>query len=59
MPRAADSAPEPSGDEEEAEGLLGSSNLEDTAALPADLGHSGYDVVPKGEHTAKATDVTK
>jgi hypothetical protein len=35
---------DPTGDEEEAEGLLPAS-LEETAALPADLGQSGYDVV--------------
>lgn len=35
--------------EEEAEGLL-SGPLDETAALPADLGQSGYDVVPEGEH---------
>lgn len=34
-------------DAEEAEGLL-SSPLDQTAALPADLGLSGYDVVPEG-----------
>jgi len=35
---------DPTGDEEEAEGLLPAS-LDETAALPADLGQSGYDVV--------------
>jgi len=42
-----------SGDpEEEAEGLLVSSevHLDETAVLPADLGLSGYDVIPDGEH---------
>ncbi|TEB36313.1 hypothetical protein FA13DRAFT_1810892 [Coprinellus micaceus] len=39
-------------DEEEREGLLSASrsNLDETAALPADLGQSGYDVVPEGQH---------
>jgi len=36
-------------DEEEREGLL-TAPLEETAALPADLGQSGYDVVPQGQH---------
>jgi drug/metabolite transporter (DMT)-like permease len=38
-----------SGDDEEAQGLL-SAPIDETAALPADLGLSGYDVVPEGEH---------
>ncbi|KAF8162918.1 hypothetical protein B0H34DRAFT_693440 [Crassisporium funariophilum] len=36
-------------DEEEREGLL-TNPLDETAALPADLGLSGFDVVPEGEH---------
>jgi hypothetical protein len=36
-------------DEEEREGLL-TPTLDETAALPADLGQSGFDVVPAGEH---------
>jgi len=36
-------------DAEEAEGLL-SPTLEETAALPANLGQSGFDVLPEGEH---------
>lgn len=36
-------------DEEEREGLL-SGSLDETAALPADLGQSGFDVVPEGQH---------
>ncbi|KAF9533489.1 hypothetical protein CPB83DRAFT_845347 [Crepidotus variabilis] len=36
-------------DEEEREGLL-TGNLDETAALPADLGQSGFDVVPEGQH---------
>ncbi|KAJ7694190.1 hypothetical protein B0H17DRAFT_1276476 [Mycena rosella] len=39
----------PSADPEEAEGLL-TSPLDETAALPADLGQSGFDVVPQGQH---------
>jgi len=50
MPRVSDVAPQPSGDAEEAEGLLAHSPLEETAILPADLGQSGYDVVPEGQH---------
>jgi hypothetical protein len=37
-------------DTEEAESLLSSPNLEETAVLPANLGQSGFDVVPEGEH---------
>ncbi|KAF8968359.1 hypothetical protein BDZ97DRAFT_1800148 [Flammula alnicola] len=35
-------------DEEEREGLL--TTTDETAALPADLGQSGFDVVPEGQH---------
>jgi hypothetical protein len=35
------------GDAEEGEALLASQHLDDTAALPVDLGQSGYDVLPK------------
>jgi len=35
------------GDAEEGEALLASHHLDDTAALPVDLGQSGYDVLPK------------
>ncbi|OJA21119.1 hypothetical protein AZE42_08292 [Rhizopogon vesiculosus] len=35
------------GDVEEGEALLASQHLDDTAALPVDLGQSGYDVLPK------------
>ncbi|KAH7924564.1 hypothetical protein BV22DRAFT_1195813 [Leucogyrophana mollusca] len=45
------------GEPEEAEGLLASTHLEDTAALPADLGQSGYDVLPENVHV-KAKGVT-
>jgi drug/metabolite transporter (DMT)-like permease len=50
MPRTADFAGQPSGNAEEAEGLLISSHLDETAAFPADLGQSGYDVIPDDEH---------
>ncbi|KDR81811.1 hypothetical protein GALMADRAFT_240034 [Galerina marginata CBS 339.88] len=36
-------------DEEEREGLL-TAPLDETAALPADLGQSGFDVIPEGQH---------
>ncbi|KDQ33568.1 hypothetical protein PLEOSDRAFT_1073782 [Pleurotus ostreatus PC15] len=36
-------------DAEEEQGLL-SSTLDETAALPTDLGQSGFDVVPEGRH---------
>ncbi|KAJ7098089.1 hypothetical protein B0H15DRAFT_824055 [Mycena belliarum] len=39
----------PSAYSEEAEGLL-TAPLDETAALPADLGQSGFDVVPPGQH---------
>lgn len=38
------------GDDEEAQGLLSGSQIDETATLPADLGQSGYDVLPQGEH---------
>ncbi|KAJ3914442.1 hypothetical protein F5877DRAFT_50481 [Lentinula edodes] len=34
----------------EAEGLLSSSLLDETATLPADLGQGGFDAVPEGQH---------
>ncbi|KAE9406384.1 hypothetical protein BT96DRAFT_251360 [Gymnopus androsaceus JB14] len=37
-------------DEEEAEGLLSSSTLDETAALPSNLGQGGFDAVPEGQH---------
>ncbi|KAI3610377.1 integral membrane protein [Moniliophthora roreri] len=37
-------------DPEEAEALLSSSTIDETAVLPADLGQSGFDVVPEGQH---------
>ncbi|KAJ7172654.1 hypothetical protein C8R46DRAFT_1162035 [Mycena filopes] len=42
--------PPPTADLEEAEGLLSSPTLDETATLPADLGQSGFDVVPQGQH---------
>ncbi|PPQ77587.1 hypothetical protein CVT25_011379 [Psilocybe cyanescens] len=46
-------------DEEEREGLL-AAPLDETAALPADLGQSGFDVVPPGQHAlAQGVHVTK
>ncbi|KAH9484048.1 Solute carrier family 35 member F6 [Psilocybe cubensis] len=46
-------------DEEEREGLL-TGPLDETAALPADLGQSGFDVVPPGQHAlAQGVHVTK
>ncbi|KAK7015012.1 solute carrier family 35 member F6 [Favolaschia claudopus] len=42
--------PAPSLDPEEAQGLLTEPALEETATLPADLGQSGFDVVPRGQH---------
>lgn len=36
-------------DEEERERLL-TGPLDETAALPVDLGQSGFDVLPEGEH---------
>jgi hypothetical protein len=47
MPAAAESLPQEPEDLEEGESLLAS--LDETAALPADLGQSGYDVVPESE----------
>jgi len=42
------------GDADEAQALLADEGLEETAVLPADLGQSGFDVVPAGQH-AQAT----
>jgi hypothetical protein len=36
--------------DEEADRIL-SASLDETALLPADLGQSGFDVLPDGEHT--------
>jgi len=41
-------------DEEEREGLL-TGTLDETAALPVDLGQSGFDVIPEGEHAIAKT----
>lgn len=35
---------------DESEALLSSSILDETAALPADLGQGGFDVVPENQH---------
>ncbi|CAA7265396.1 unnamed protein product [Cyclocybe aegerita] len=55
-------------DEEEREGLLTghqghpslsqSQTLDETAALPADLGQSGFDVVPEGQHALASASAT-
>ncbi|EIW84965.1 hypothetical protein CONPUDRAFT_117296 [Coniophora puteana RWD-64-598 SS2] len=45
---------EVSADVEEGEGLLSSSQLDDTAVLPADAGQSGYDVLPENAHLANS-----
>ncbi|KAF9227866.1 hypothetical protein BS17DRAFT_857417 [Gyrodon lividus] len=42
---------------EEAEALLASSRLDESATLPVDLGQSGYDVLPADEHV-KASGVS-
>ncbi|KAJ3562173.1 hypothetical protein NP233_g9746 [Leucocoprinus birnbaumii] len=39
-------------EDEESQGLLRPS-LDETAALPADLGQSGFDVVPEGQHAVQ------
>lgn len=49
IPGARAEAAVPPSDPAEVEGLL-TSPLDETAALPADLGQSGFDVVPEGEH---------
>ena len=53
MPRAA--VQQASGDEEEAESLVADTSLDETATLPAEIGGSGFDVIPKGEHAVKAS----
>lgn len=57
MPRAADAAAaqHASGDEEEAEPLVAGDSLDETATLPAEMGRSGFDVVPEGQHAVKAS----
>ncbi|KAG6844730.1 hypothetical protein H0H87_004350 [Tephrocybe sp. NHM501043] len=37
-------------EEDESDALLSSSVLDETATLPADLGQSGFDVIPEGHH---------
>jgi len=41
-------------EEDEADALLSSSILDETAALPADLGQSGFDVLPEGQPYSRA-----
>lgn len=57
MPRAVDTAAaqQASGDEEEAEPLVAGASLDETATLPAELGRSGFDVVPEGQHAVLKT----
>ncbi|KAF5365781.1 hypothetical protein D9758_003181 [Tetrapyrgos nigripes] len=43
---------------DETEALI-SSPLDETAALPADLGQSGFDVVPEGQHAVAAAPASK
>ncbi|KAI6099895.1 hypothetical protein EDD16DRAFT_1889082 [Pisolithus croceorrhizus] len=50
LPNPAPTASAEDADAEEAEGLLASSRLDESAALPVDLGQSGYDVLPPDEH---------
>lgn len=52
LPKPGIDAVESEDDVEESQGLL-SSSLDETAALPADLGQSGYDVVPEGQHAVQ------
>jgi len=40
--------------DEEQEGLL-TGSLDETAALPVDLGQSGFDVIPEGTKSASTT----
>ena len=54
---AIETAPIPSTaieDAEENRGLLSEHILDETAALPADLGQSGFDALPPHEHPAGA-----
>ncbi|KAI6166970.1 hypothetical protein EDD17DRAFT_1850075 [Pisolithus thermaeus] len=50
LPNPAPIAAAEDADTEEAEDLLASSRLDESAALPVDLGQSGYDVLPPDEH---------
>ncbi|KAF5358355.1 hypothetical protein D9756_001894 [Leucocoprinus leucothites] len=52
LPKPGPDAVEREDDLEEHQGLLRSS-LDETAALPADLGQSGFDVVPEGQHAVQ------
>ena len=54
---AVETAPAPSElieDAEEARALLSEHTLDETAALPADLGQSGFDALPPHEHPVGA-----
>ena len=54
---AIETAPVPSSlidDAEENRGLLSEHILDETAALPADLGQSGFDALPPHEHPVAA-----
>ncbi|TFK64082.1 hypothetical protein BDN72DRAFT_846929 [Pluteus cervinus] len=48
-PPPATSAATPGAGEDEEEGLL-AAHLDETSALPTDLGQGGFDVVPEGQH---------
>ena len=41
---------------EETDTFLGASALDESATLPADLGQSGFDVLPTDEHVRTAED---
>ncbi|CCL98945.1 uncharacterized protein FIBRA_00953 [Fibroporia radiculosa] len=58
---AAESVPtvDPSEDVEENRGLLAEHVLDETAALPADLGQSGFDALPPQEHAGAEAPTTR
>jgi len=56
-PAATPVAQAPAEAAEEERALLREETLDETAALPADLGTSGYDVVPAGQHVSQRTGV--
>ncbi|KAI0708995.1 hypothetical protein C8Q76DRAFT_95876 [Earliella scabrosa] len=53
-PTSERAATAPTEDEGETQALLAEEALEDTAALPSELGRSGFDVVPPEEHATHA-----
>ena len=53
-PASERAATAPTEDEGETQALLAEEALEDTAALPSELGRSGFDVVPPEEHATHA-----